>query len=64
MKTEKVRYGTTHRFAQCQACDWNDGYSGRGDSIERVARAAKMHSEKTGHSVLVESGTSFQYQVS
>ncbi len=66
MKAVKVNHGITHRVAICQShdCDWEDAYGGaKGRSIEAISRAAKRHSEKTGHSVVVESGSSYQYQV-
>lgn len=61
MTVKKENHGTVHRQAVCNACNWNDAYSGRDDSIERVQRAAKSHTSKTGHSVTVESGSSFTY---
>lgn len=63
MKVKTVRFGTLHRIAQCQHCDWEDAYGGGGtNSIESVARDARRHAEQTGHTVVVESGTSFQYE--
>lgn len=61
MKMNKTNHGTIHRVANCEHCEWNDAYGGRGDSIERVARSARAHAKKTGHSVNIESATSFTY---
>lgn len=63
MKATKVNYGTLHRIAFCNDCDWQDGFCGTRDSIERVARAAKRHAENNGHDVVVESGNTFEYKV-
>ena len=60
---KKRSHGTTHRVAQCYVCDWHDSFGGGPDRIERVARAAKEHAATTGHSVVVESGSSFTYEV-
>lgn len=62
VKVQKQSHGTTHRIAQCQDCDWDDSFSGSNDRVERVAKAAKSHAERTGHSVVVESGSSFVYE--
>jgi hypothetical protein len=67
MKVIRSAQGMIHRVCFCQEkfCTWNDAYSGVGGrSIEAVARAAKRHTEKTGHSVIVESGTTFTYSAS
>ncbi len=62
VEVQKYSHGTTHRIAQCQECDWNDSFSGGQDRVERVAKAAKCHAESTGHSVVIESGSSFVYE--
>ena len=63
MKAERVTHGTIHRAAFCQArdCGWEDAAGGL-RSIEAVSRSAKRHTEKTGHTVVVESGSSFEYR--
>lgn len=65
MKVEKHNFGTLHRVALCQQCDWEESFGGGagGNTVESVARNARRHAEQTGHTVVVESGSTFQYQV-
>ena len=65
MKAERVTSDKIWRIASClgHGC-WveaaNEGVIGS-RSIEAVDRWAKCHAEKTGHTVVVESTSSFRY---
>ena len=53
MKIEK--YGVIHQIAYCQIC-----YKRNEDHV-KARRWGYAHAKRTGHTVIVETGTSIQY---
>ena len=53
MKIEK--YGVIHQIADCEDCDFYNGYHNEARS------KGYAHAKSTGHTVIVETGTSVKY---
>jgi len=52
-EVKRSRKRITHRIAECHDCDWN-----LGDYRDKdMATKARRHAEKTGHTVVYETGT-------
>lgn len=60
MKTKKS--GIIHAYAQCNNCDWDAALDIRSASrMGKLRQQIKRHVEKTGHSVVLETGNSTTY---
>ena len=57
MKVKTKRYGVVHQIAFCKECDWRE------EDYRIAQKEARKHTEKTGHSVAVETGIAYDYYI-
>lgn len=59
MKSE--RYGIIHAYAQCTNCEWDAAIDIKSNSrMGKLRQQIRRHVEKTGHTVILETGSSTQ----
>lgn len=59
-RVRTVTYRNNHCLAQCTVCDWEAGI-GEDGNVATVQRAARRHTQTTGHKVVLERSITTYY---
>ncbi len=63
MKIVSKKMGIVHAFAQCSNCLWDDAIKiGDPNRMQNLRNRIARHIEKTGHTVILETGNSTSYK--
>ena len=63
MRIKSIRYGKVHGYAICNCCDWSDGINTKEyNRMQKLRERIYKHIRKTGHTVILETGDSTQYE--